>query len=165
MYVIRSKVSFVVNKKIAELNHCELHFYVGITSRSNLQDRIVEHSNIHGMVFGEELSKFSCFADLCYAEHVGISRLFELSKSNEIKSCWNKTLGYDVGTLSAFSSSSNLSLYMLWAEQLNNRDKEIGALNRRRLQQQREDGKVWLLNTSCNVKNSRFDVERLLYVN
>lgn len=162
---IKTELLPLINAKIAELDQPELNFYVGITSRANLEDRIAEHSNIHGMVTGFEISKFSSFADLCFAENAGITHLFELVKSNVIKSCWNKTLGYDVGTFSAFCMSSNLTLYLLWADQLNCRDNESGALARRRGQEEREPGKVWILNNSCNVSKKRYDVERHLYMN
>lgn len=86
----------------------------------------------------------------CAGRNMG-RHLKKLVNDKKINECWNKTLGYDVGTTSAFVHSTTMSLYMLWTDAIHDRDNLVGKLRRQTKDETRQKEKFWSLNDSKNL--------------
>lgn len=161
--LIEHEVKQLIDKKMDEICLKSFHCYIGFTSRLSFRDRFAEHSRLHEKVDGEVLTKYRNLADVCFAEYVGIKYVRTLVQAKNVLSCWNKTSGYDVGTHSAYDQSQVFNLYMLWGENINDRDKTIGRMNRARSEANREPGKFWSLNESQNLTFSSNVIEHHFY--
>lgn len=142
---------------------CELNFYAGITVRFTFEERLGEHRAIHEHVDGQILSRFSTFSELCHAESEAIAYLRTLTNQGVIKDCWNKTNGFDVGTINAQEKalqSNTMILYIIWSKNIDIHDSTVGSLGRKRHEQKRVDGKAWSLASSTPVALKASTIEK-----
>lgn len=158
---VKKKVIESINDSLKSIEIVKFHFYAGITTRPSFDVRLSEHSNLHNDLKSQVLlANFKSFAELCYAEAVAIEFLRNLAIEAKIKSCWNKTDGFDIGTINAKENSRSLMLYILWAETLDEYDNTIGSLGRKRFAEERVEGKFWSLTSSVTLNADSSEIER-----